>query len=385
MSMNFEDLDLSSMVDEMESMISELKPKNHGPTPWINKPQSRVTASGFTDSTAETVSELPKKLTQKEIADRAKLARDVSSLVKHLDLNQQQYLYCDDLIHRFSNKNAYSDDEATKLQDMQMINTLSALSTLKMRSLANEVQSDVDEMKDHLKSMIGLKSKRRDSVLSYADTTRPEDSASQVTPRQSTRPLTVRQKSPSVFSDSTATFSTGVIGGYKSSLTVLDEDDDVEVAPVLGLPKVFVNDELNFLCHLHKPLRRILTENGEYPCDDICGKLSRFMSKHRGRDRDPEDNLLYMVIRHTFSLSRMQIRRNFFKLPMIEEGMFLNEQLMYMCVEQLYTKFNLLWFNSMKAVEVPDFHDKYSTRKAPAMIRRSTNSTKKGSRSMLNF
>lgn len=379
MSIDFKDLDLSSMVDEMESMISESK-RNRPFNPILQDGlSSRVTASGFTESTAETVTELPTKLTQTQIAERVKMARDITSLTKLLDLNEEQILYCDDLIHRYSNKNAYPDDKATELQDMHMINTLSALSTLKMRGMANEVKSDMGEMRHHFRNITGESVKRRDSVLSYAETTMPNDSASQIPANRSGKLSHIRQKAHLV--DRTSE----VIGGYKLTTTIFEEEDDVELAPILGLPQVFVNDELNFLCHLHKPLKRILTEDGIYPCDDICGKLTRFVAKHKGRERDPEDNLLYMVIRHTFSLSRMQVRRNSFKLPLIEEGMYLDEKLMYMCVEQLYTKFSLLWFNSMKAIEVPDFHDKYKTRGATNAIRRTSATSKRTSRSMLNF
>lgn len=402
MSIDFSEIDLSSVVDEMDSMMDEAQ-QTYEPerieTKWINHgdgqnaSRSRVTASGFTDSDSETVSAPPIRLSSKELKDRLKIARDVSGMLRHLRLTDDQTLYCNDMISRFSNKNADQDPKYVQVQDLKMISTISALSNLKMKEISEEVLSDVSEMKDSFKSMLGFNRRRRaDSVISestiapQARTVVADDSASMVTkPLRLSRvqqPNVVNRQSQSVYSD----VSTSVIGGYQPVLSAVDEDDGVDISPIYGLPVIFTNDRLNFLCHLHRPLKDLLTEGGKYPGSDILGKLDRFVRRHKGRERDPASNLLYLVIRKTISMEKLQVKNNdSFRLPLLKRGMFLTEKLIYMSIDQLHNEFCAEWFSTMEDIEVPDFHSKYSQNFQSSPIRRTTTTSKKSSRSVLNF
>jgi hypothetical protein len=402
MSIDFSEIDLSSVVDEMDTMMEEAqqtyKPERID-TRWINSDntrnvdQSRVTASGFTDSDSETVSALPTRLTSKELKDRLKIARDISGMLRHLRLTDDQTLYCNDMISRFSNKNADQDPKHIQVQDLKMISTISALSNLKMKEISDEVLSDVTEMKDSLKSMLGFNRRRRaDSVVSestiapQARTIIADDSASMVTRplklNRSMQSSRISQQPQQVYSD----VSASVIGGYQPVLSAVDEDDGVDISPIYGLPVIFTNDRLNFLCHLHRPLKDLLTEGGKYPGSDILGKLDRFVRRHKGRERDPASNLLYLVIRKTISMEKLQVKNNdSFRLPLLKRGMFLTEKLIYMSIDQLHNEFCAEWFSTMEDIEVPDFHSKYSQSFQSSPVRRTTTTSKKSSRSVLNF
>jgi len=402
MSIDFSDVDLSSVVDEMDSVLNESMrhqealSEQHNwnrPLQFQKCQSSRVTASGFTESDSETVGSLPIRLTSKQLRDRLKLARDLSGMMNHVELSADQAVYCDDLISRFSNKNADQDPEHIQIQDMKMISTISALGNLKMKEITGEVFSDVHEIKENFKSMIGLgRKKRSDSVVSdstvlpQARTIMVDDSASQIGPNVNR--MTTNRSLASMASTQMSSSKTGIsiIGGHQNRLSIIDEDDGLELSPIYGLPIIFVNDRLNFLCHLHKPLKDLLTENGKYPGSDILGKMERFVRRHKGRERDPAANLLYLVIRKTISMERLQVKDNdSFRLPLLKKGMYLTEKLIFMSIDQLHNEFCSEWFATMEDVEVPDFHDKYNFGHSQSVPRRSSASTKKTSRSMLNF
>jgi hypothetical protein len=395
MSIDFSEIDLSSVVDEMDSMMNDTRQQFTRKDDDWNRPLnyhrsegSRITASGFTESDAETVSTLPERLTSKQLKDRLKLARDISGIIRHVSLSPDQALYCNDMISRFSNKNADQDPKHVQVQDMKMISTVSALSNLEMKKISEEVLSDVSEMKDSFKAMLGIgKKKRSDSVVSESTFTPQsrtiiaDDSVSRVAEYRGNieRRSNFRQ---TLASDASST----IIGGYRPILSAVDEDDGVDLSPIYGLPIIFTNDRLNFLCHLHRPLKELLTENGEYPGSDILGKLDRFVRRHRGRERDPASNLLYLVIRKTISMDKLQVKDNdSFRLPLLKRGMFLTEKMIHMSIDQLHNEFCSEWFATMEDIDVPDFHGKYNREFRPSRVRNAPSTSKKSTRSVLNF
>jgi hypothetical protein len=228
----------------------------------------------------------------------------------------------------------------------------------------NEKQKNQCNVPDETTVPFPLKT-RRDSVFSgitekihglnirRKGTVFPDDSVSRIVPNER-------------FTQSLATTRTGeclydgIIAGYgQNAEDKLDELDAIaQIQNVTGLPQIFINSRLNFLIHLHKPLQRILSIEDSYPCEDSLWKLTEFMSKIKGKERSPHDDLLYQVVRTTIKNNR--VRANPFNLPLLEVGMQLNDKLIYISFMQLYAEFQAEWFRSMKDMEAPRFHNQYS-------------------------
>lgn len=157
-----------------------------------------------------------------------------------------------------------------------------------------------------------------------------------------------------------------IIGGYEVSpddkLAELDAVSKIQT--VYGLPKIFMDNRLNFLIHLHRPLESMLskTVSGKkiYPDPNSLDQLSRFLEKSRGRSRSPECELLYQVLKATLDVKRMKVKSNPFNLPVLEVGMRLDDELIYICISELYSEYRTAWFCSMKNIHPPGFQSEYS-------------------------
>jgi len=223
--------------------------------------------------------------------------------------------------------------------------------------------------------------RRRDSVVDESDdetetevqTVKPNDSISQVQPlRYKQRDQQGEDERMSVglnqrFEQSVAISTAGscfyndVIGGYgQSADEKIDELDAISrIQKITGLPQIFVNSRLNFLIHLHKPLQEIMSKGSEYPCEDSLWKLSEFIRKYKTSRRDPHRDLLFQVV--TTTIKNDKIRANPFCLPLLEVGMYLNDKLIYISFSQLYQEYQIEWFKSMKDIEPPRFHAAYKS------------------------
>jgi hypothetical protein len=154
-----------------------------------------------------------------------------------------------------------------------------------------------------------------------------------------------------------------VIGGYDMSAEEkLREIDSFNAIPsIRGLPRVYVNERLNFLSHIHTALFRFVTsDSGNYP-DPDC--LSRLIDSRKSWGSDPETMLLKVVLTRTIDIDSSIVIANPFKLPIIEPTMEVTTQLMYMCLDQLHHEFETEYFNTVKTMTTPDFHNKYHSRK----------------------
>lgn len=201
----------------------------------------------------------------------------------------------------------------------------------------------------------GLNYKKKDMV-------EPGDSVSQIAPNEMfMKSVAVNRHGECLYDD--------IIGGYTQTADEkLDELDAITQIPsVSGLPVIFMNARLNFLIHLHKPLQSILGDGDSYPAPDSLWKLTNFMSKQRGKDRKPHDQLLYHVIKTT--IRHNKVRSNPFNLPLLEVGMILNDKLIYISFMQLYQEFQIEWFKSMKDIDAPIFHNKFNTFKQNSALK----------------
>jgi hypothetical protein len=201
------------------------------------------------------------------------------------------------------------------------------------------------------------------SVLSQS-TIRPNDSASILRPKRAGTQLTM-------YSGIRSSLIRGsehddIVGGYELNAEdhMIELDSINNIQKVYGLPKIFVDNRLNFLVHLHKPLQLMLTtrETGRarYPDANSLEKLTRFIDKAKGRHREPHHELLYQVLKATIDVRRKKFKANPFNLPIIEVGMHLDDQIVFMCISELYQEFKTLWFQSMKNVEPPHFANDYT-------------------------
>jgi len=206
---------------------------------------------------------------------------------------------------------------------------------------------------------------RRDSVVSgitekiqglnirSKGTVLPDDSVSRIVPNERFTQSLATTKTAECLYDN-------IIAGYgQNAEDKLDELDAIaQIQNITGLPQIFINSRLNFLIHLHKPLQRILSVDESYPSEDSLWKLTEFISKIKGKERSPHDDLLYQVVRTTIKNNR--VRANPFNLPLLEVGMHLSDKLIYISFMQLYSEFQAEWFRSMKDMEAPRFHNQYS-------------------------
>lgn len=239
------------------------------------------------------------------------------------------------------------------------------------------------------------KSKRYNSRYESSDddeTIRPNDSASMIQPlelRTKTNHLSERTSVGSTVMSYGCSNFDNVVGGYGISPEdkMLELDSMVKVQKISNLPTIFINERLNFLTHLHKPLYKLLEEDGTYPSENCLGRIRKFMTQNYGKDRDPEEQLLYMAIKSSIDMSRMRVKSNPFNLPVLEVGMKLDDQIIYMTFANLHSEFEIIWFNCMKNAEVPKFHSKFRSSKKRDVVhsRPATASRSNRTSSILSF
>lgn len=297
--------------------------------------KSRTTASGFTD-----YDHLKEELEfiKNQMTSQDGMSRDIS--------HQEEF--------RKSEDEEMSRRLATLNKKMEMVHQ-------GLRSLGVTRPLDTEKTVDDAVQDL-------ETVLS-SSTIKPNDSASLIKPAKKTNLTT--------YSSIRSSFIRGsehddVVGGFgvTSEDRIAEQNAIQNIQTVYGLPRIFIDNRLNFLIHLHKPLQEMLTSgsgsSASYPDANSLERLTRFIDKSRGRHREPHCELLYQVLRATIDLRRMKVHANPFNLPIIEIGMNLDDQLVYMCISELYSEFCTLWFHSMKNVEPPAFANKYRTMKHPS-------------------
>jgi hypothetical protein len=234
------------------------------------------------------------------------------------------------------------------------------------------------EIRDHTVELGEKSVKKLNSIL----TLDPDDSVSVAAPKPLKRRTIKEDQEVQTEFTTSQTYGIGsmyddVIGGYgmTASEKLEELNEMVEIQKVTGLAKPFFNERLNFLMHLHKQLYRIMKHDGQYPANDSLYQLTRFLKDKKGSDRTPHEDLLYQVIHSTISVSRMKVKSNPFNIPILEVGMTLTDKIVNMTFTELHNEYQTVWFNTMKDLEVPGFHDKYS--KLGALVRRVTTSKRK--------
>lgn len=132
--------------------------------------------------------------------------------------------------------------------------------------------------------------------------------------------------------------------------------------PINGLPRPFTNMRLNFLANIHTAINKAINK---YPNSHT---LAMFKAM-RTRPDLPCDELLYQVLTSTIDKGSNMFASNAFKLPYVEVGMHVTEDSIVKTFELLYLEYKALWFQEVKNIIVPDFHNhygKYSTDTIPS-------------------
>jgi len=127
-----------------------------------------------------------------------------------------------------------------------------------------------------------------------------------------------------------------------------------KVYTINGLASPFKNSRLNFLIHFHTALSTCgvnpKTEPGE-----------AFEMIATMRPQNPTEELIKQCMIRTFDFEEANVIANPFDLPFIEVGMLISESMLVKCLTLLQSEYRTLWFNSMKCLTVPTFHDEFST------------------------
>jgi hypothetical protein len=301
----------------------------------VNRSASRVTASGFTNTTVR-----QKKPPSVIVEEDSDLNRDII-----------------DEIDKFCGLQDEFRSMSIKKPTKSVINESRKI-TKKMNDIASGMSTKVQEE-------LGWEMDRREKYVTLDDfkqftnrveaSLHPKDSASVFEPAPRTNVMSMRNipiEGPM-----------SVVGGYQQ--TVEQKIEELEqyssLTPVVGLPIIFTNDRLNFLCHLHDPLFKLLSDDdGSYPATD---SLDRILDNKRNWNTNAASMLLGQVLDKTIDFRTATVKSNPFELPILEPTMVLTARIVFMCFDQLYKEFEREWFNTFKAVTTPAFSSKYESRK----------------------
>jgi hypothetical protein len=170
-----------------------------------------------------------------------------------------------------------------------------------------------------------------------------------------------------------------VVGGFAMSPyeKMMEVDSHSKIAPVRGLPVIFTNSRLNFLTHVHSPLFRLLRDpEGNYPSINC---LEVLLDSRKDWGDEPSTLLLETVLDSTIDQKSGVVKANPFNIPVIEPTMALSSRIMYMALDQLHREFEIEWFNTMKFVTLPIFQSKYDSMRFTGVKKRERRVSKSSS------
>ncbi|QEQ12678.1 nonstructural protein 1 [Penicillium roseopurpureum negative ssRNA virus 1] len=146
-----------------------------------------------------------------------------------------------------------------------------------------------------------------------------------------------------------------LVSGFRMSeeLVRAEQASIRRLSPINGLPRPFTCRRLNFLANLHTGIQRAIERRPE------SLQVAMFRAMRR-RPELPCDELLYQVLTSTIDRSTNTYTSNAFSLPYIEVGMHITEESIAKTFDLLESEFKTKWFQEMKNISVPNFHDWYS-------------------------
>lgn len=166
-----------------------------------------------------------------------------------------------------------------------------------------------------------------------------------------------RQEGRTVF-----TVQDDLVSGFRmdENLVRAEQASIRKLTPINGLPRPFTCKRLNFLANLHTGIQRAIERRPE------SLQVAMFRAMRR-RPELPCDELLYQVLICTIDRSTNTYSSNAFSLPYIEVGMHITEDSIAKTFDLLESEYKTKWFQEMKNISVPNFHDRYKKFSKDAM------------------
>jgi hypothetical protein len=214
----------------------------------------------------------------------------------------------------------------------------------------------------------------------------PDDSASCMTPKQTFEQIKRKNDLASEVSASTLSIlSTQIanltsdfqkmaekkaIGDYSryeydedltqafESSGVVNKDGQLYLKPLAHtnasdlVPRITIDDRLNFLVRLHTAIFKIVPNTLDYPRPGISDILRSAM-EGKLQDDHPSFDLLQIVVTDTFDWTHGIIKNNNFLLPILEPGMRFSERVIAMCLLSLKTEYMTRWGSLVKDCILP--------------------------------
>jgi hypothetical protein len=313
-----------------------------------SKANSRVTASGFTDTTVTPRTMMTYEQAKKSLQDELARSDEQSRILKR----EQRKSSKNRDWKEFSVRQASVDEN---LQDCTK-DLFGRYTTEPLRMKDDSEKLWETESREKYVTLEDFKSFA--AGLSKEPSLAPSNSASHHPAINNPRRMSLSRIQEDV--DSLVDEIEGtVIGGYEMTAAqkIRELDSYSSIQPIRGLPKMFTSERLNFLTHIHSALFQVLSdETGKYPSNDCLKTLLDPKTTWRN---DPSTALLELVIDKTIDQKTGIVKANPFKLPIIEVTMELTPKIMYMALDQLHREFEIEWFSVMKFVTTPKFQSKY--------------------------
>lgn len=130
------------------------------------------------------------------------------------------------------------------------------------------------------------------------------------------------------------------VGGCGVSSGVVDEAPD----PGSGglIPKITIDQRLNFLIRLHTALFKMLSEGDNYPGKDFLRRFKVLRDGKLSFDH-PSLDLLDIVLEDTVDWKRHLVKRNLFKIPGFHPGLLLTERVIGNSLVSLREEYRMRW------------------------------------------
>lgn len=145
-----------------------------------------------------------------------------------------------------------------------------------------------------------------------------------------------------------------VVQGYIKTQSMREKERESldKVYAINGLAAPFKDKNLNFLIHFHTALATCGMNPTDRPID-------AFEYLAGLRPKNPTEELMKQVITRTFDFDNMVVISNPFQLPFINVGMNITESILCKCMSLMKSKYKNSWFDQMKCLKVPSFHNEF--------------------------
>lgn len=148
--------------------------------------------------------------------------------------------------------------------------------------------------------------------------------------------------------------SEDIVQGFvkTESMQRAEEESLAKVRPINGLAAPFKSSRLNLLVNLHS----MIGTNGNISGEDLENVL-KWASKKT--TTSPSEVLVQQILARTFDFERSVVIANPFTLPYLEVGMCVTGDTLRTMFILLLGEYKLLWFQEVKGLIVPSFHDEF--------------------------